>query len=120
MKITPSTNLNRPPAFTSNFREVKKECGNILHRNTTNFFRQDLNWDDFTDCIIKKYKNQEKANVYCYACSDGSEPYSLAMMLIAKIGKEAQKFFPIIARDRDDFYLESAKAGKVLLTNYDF
>ena len=113
MKITPSTNLNRPPAFTSNFREVNKKCGELLHRNTTYFFRNDLKWQPFSEHIIEKYKNQDKVNIYCHACSDGSEPYSLAMLLISKLGEKAQKFFPIIAKDKDDFFLDFARQGKV-------
>lgn len=118
MRIAPIQQNNKT-SFTSNGREVKDALGNVLNRNSTRFFRCDVNWDKFTDHIIKKYTDQSRVNVYCYACADGSEPYSLAMMLISKLGKEAKKFFPIIAKDIDDKFLDQARKGIVKLDIYD-
>lgn len=111
-----STNYNNI-GFTSNRREVRtKRPGMDLYRNDTYFFRHDLDWEAFTDKLVSKYKNQKKANIYCYGCSDGTEPFSLAMLLIKKLGaKEAEKFFPIIARDFDEQIISRAKSGEILL-----
>lgn len=115
--ITPK--LNFKPSFASSERAAKNENGKIV-KNTTRFFREDLDWDNYTDFLIDKYKNQDKVDVYCYACSDGSEPYSLAMMLIAKLGFEgAQKFFPIKARDIDDHYFERLRRGEIATKHAD-
>lgn len=119
MKISPLQE-NKQLYFTSNCREVIDAAGKVTNRNSTRFMRCDLKWRKFTEHIIEKYKNKNKVNVYCYACSDGSEPYSLAMMLISKLGKEkAQKFFPIIAKDIDGTFLTSAQKGIVKLDQYD-
>jgi len=85
----------------------------VVNRNTTHFFRGDLIWADFARHLIEKYENISKVNINIQACSDGSEAYSLAMMLISKLGDGAKKFFPIIAKDKDDFYLSTVKQGKV-------
>ena len=77
----------------------------------TEFFRQDLAWNRFIDLLKMKYKNADKVNIICHACSDGEEVYSLALKLIAKLGKEAEKFFPIIARDIDFGNICLAKEG---------
>lgn len=121
MKLTNiSFNPNIRPSFASNARAARDENGKFLHNNTTNFFRIDLEWDKYTDFLIEKYKDQNKVDVYCYACSDGTEPYSLAMMLITKLGFEgAQKFFPIKARDIDDYYFEKLKKGEIAVNNSD-
>lgn len=110
MKILNVSNTaNKIPTFTSTNRTV-----GTSHTNHTRFFREDLNWDAFTDMLIDKYKNQNKVNIYCYACSDGSEPYSLAMLLISKLGKDgAKKFLPIMAKDADDYFFKKARKGSI-------
>lgn len=110
MKISP-VKQNARINFTSNQR-IATNVANKGLKNTTSFFRGDLDWDYFTNLVIEKYKHKPKVNVYCYACSDGSEPYSLAMMLISKLGRDkAQKFFPIKAKDIDPFFIEQAQKG---------
>ena len=89
----------------------------IQHRNHSYLFRFDLAWDTLVKHITKDDKARK---IYCYACSDGSEPYSLAIALISKLGREkAQKYFPIIARDSDEFVINKAKGGTIMLTNED-
>ncbi|MDD3593184.1 MAG: hypothetical protein PHX18_00990 [Candidatus Gastranaerophilales bacterium] len=113
MKIIPlNTCYKNSPVFGSNARGVYDETGQIVHRNTTCFFRNDLEWAQLVKLLDQKYKDVPKVNVYCYACSDGSEPYSLAMLLLEKLGpKKAEKFFPIIAVDYDAKILEQTEEG---------
>ncbi|OGI04902.1 MAG: hypothetical protein A2Y25_00560 [Candidatus Melainabacteria bacterium GWF2_37_15] len=57
----------------------------------TKLFRDDINWNFLTKTIKKHFP--EGTKIYCYAGSDGSEAYSLAMKLIDKFGDiEAEKF----------------------------
>lgn len=111
MKISAINYEQKNINFASTKRIVNDENGHC--ENFTTFFRDDINWNTFAETLNEKYKNEDKVNVYCYACSDGSEPYTLAMLLISKLGEEAKKFFPIIAKDKDDFFLEKAKKGEV-------
>lgn len=117
MKIECLTKINNGPnpRFTSNNREVYGTINGakkLLYRTNTCFFRDDLRWNEFADFLIKKYQNTPKVNVYSYGCSEGAEPFSLAMLLIEKLGKEkAKKFFPIIASDIDSKILENPKKG---------
>ena len=105
--------------FRSSDREVCSEenSNRILYRNYTRLFRSDMNWDMLVQYISKDEKPKK---IYCYACSDGSEPYSLALAIIMKLGyKEAKKYFPIIAKDRDDYIIEKAKSGFINVTEDD-
>ena len=71
----------------------------------TRMFRSDLDWNLLSYYLENKYKNAQKVNVLNAACSDGSEPYSLAMILDKKISG-GKKFFPIKMK-KPLFLLES-------------
>ena len=105
------------PAFQSVARTVRDEQGRLKYRNTTNFFRNDLDWQKFTDFITEKYKMTDKVNVVCYACSDGSEPLSLLMLMKEKFPDGGKKFLPITAKDIDNTVIEFAKGDFI---NMDF
>ena len=99
---------------------------NLIYSNFTLFFRPDLNsahsskystvgnWVGFRKTIVDEFKNVSKVNVYDFACSDGSEAYSLILSLVDELGEEeAKKFFPILAYDVDETMVESAKNGSI-------
>ena len=90
---------------------------NIKYRNNTSMFRIDLDWNLVIDKIVE---GEMPRKIYCYACSDGSEPYSIAIGLISKLGwNKAQKYFPIIAKDVDEKMINLAKTGKINLSEID-
>ncbi len=103
--------------FCANDREVLDSDNKVVHRNSTKFFRDDIIWDDFTLFLDENFKDSKKVNSYCIACSDGSEPYSLAIALKTNL-KNADKFFPINASDYDEYIVNEAKNG-VYTTTYD-
>lgn len=111
MKISPiMSNSYNNVSFSSCARIVKNKSGSIIYRNTTTFFRNDLDWNSLCMYIKDKYKNTNKVNLVCYACSDGSEPMSLAMLIKENFGNDFQKFFPIVAKDVDDVIIRRAKS----------
>ena len=116
MRISPVmqnsyTGVHRAPAFQSIIRNVKDSEGNIKNSNTTCFFRQDLHWNEMATFMDRKYDKSEKVNVYSYGCSDGSEPMSLAVLLNQRFGYNARKFFPIMAKDNDDYILDKIRSS---------
>lgn len=118
MKISPLmqnyyTGINKAPAFQSTYRHVKDEHGNIKNCNTTWFFRNDLDWDKFANYVGRKYMNEDKVNVVCYGCSDGSEPMSAAVLFSERFNYDSRKFFPIIAKDKDEYILNRVKTNNV-------
>ncbi|MFQ8625418.1 MAG: CheR family methyltransferase [Candidatus Gastranaerophilaceae bacterium] len=73
-----------------------------MYGTQSSMFRTDLDWMKFAQYLGTHFKDTKKVNVVCQACSDGSEPYTLALALIHSLGTEsAKKFFPINARDID-------------------
>ena len=121
MKINSITNNKNyiNPAFGTTNRAVQNKAGNLIYRNTTTFFRSDLDWDKLCYYIRDKYKNADKVNLFCQACSDGSEPMSIAILLKEKFGCGARKFFPIIAKDVDSLMIKRAKSEFVEMDHFD-
>lgn len=108
-------------SFMGNSRKVKDALGELKYRNNSAFFRPDLRCNRLADKLIEKYHDVDKVQIYNYACSEGAEPYSLAMILIKKLGKEkSKKFFPIIASDIDEEILENPKQGIVKVSPFEF
>ena len=85
----------------------------IMVSNFTTFVRGDLTWKTIGTKLKNEFPNG-KVNVYDFACSDGSEVYSLIIALKEQLGeKEAQRFFPIHASDVDSQIVRMAKSGKI-------
>lgn len=96
------------------------EYGRILVSNSTRFFREDLPWGYLGQRLDELFPNDEHVNVFNFACSDGSEPYSLAICLIEQLGEErAKRFFPINASDIDEKILPDEKNPKIKATKED-
>ncbi len=108
--------------FKTSYRKVIKP-GYILgdcYEASTYFFVKGLQWNKFFNHIIEKYRNTPKVNVFSLAASDGSEAYSIAMILISKLGVEgAKKYFPITAVDFDKTITRNARKGFMNLSAKD-
>lgn len=97
-----------------NFSIVK-----IKNSNATQFFREDMPYTKDSDYsnfarFLNEHFSEGKVNVYDFACSDGSEAYSIAISLIEEIGEEeAQRFFPIQAIDKDRQIIKNAASGTI-------
>lgn len=108
-------------SFGSNGRVTYDDEGRV-NRNVTDMFRNDLgcDWEIFAKSLGKNFCEKDKVNVICQACSDGSEPYTLAISLLKYLGEDgAKKFFPIIAKDFDEKILKGPKKGLVNLSKED-
>ena len=92
----------------------------MVYSNKTFFLRNDFPWGTIGKYLQDKYPTG-KVNIYNFACSDGSEPYSLALSLIDSLGEEeAQRFFPIIASDIDSEIIKQAKKGRIKVTPLEY
>ncbi len=91
--------------------------GEIYTSGSTEFFRFDIDWNKFSEYLEERFKNFDKVNTFDYACSDGSEAYSLSMMMQHKFKNKAKKFFPIYAKDLDEDRIlkniENQKTGTI-------
>lgn len=106
---------NKQTTFgTNNISVFADTCKKQLkYKNTTEFFRACLDWNEFAKFLKYHFLNDQKINVYCFGCSDGSEPYSLSMVLREKLGDDSRKFFPIIAKDVDPKIIATAQSGLI-------
>ena len=111
-------NINKNISFGTYYNTVYAgKTDNVLYRNDTMLFRSDINWNTLTEHITQ---DNSPKKIYCYACSDGSEPYSLAIMMINKLGyNNAKQYFPIIAKDIDENVISMAKNDDILLERAD-
>lgn len=102
------------PSFTAWKREVWEDNKILHHRNDTSFYRDDMDWNQFANYLKVKYQNVDKVNVYDYACSDGSEVYTMIISMFNNMPSEqVAKFMPIKALDFDKVAIERAKNKKI-------
>lgn len=84
--------------------------GKVFNNSYTEIFRHDIKWDSFNQYLKDRFNDFSKVNTYIYACSDGSEAYSMSTALQSTFGDCADKFFPIYAKDiRKDLIEENKK-----------
>lgn len=98
---------------------IANAADEVLHRNTTNFFRPSLTyWKDLVSFVNNRFKNVPKVNVYDYGCSDGSEIYSFIVTALSILNdKYANKFFPIIAKDYDPVAIEKCLSRNICISD---
>lgn len=83
--------------------------GIVKHKNNTMLYRNDMDWQSLIKFLAEKYKNVDKVHIFDYACSNGSEAYTILMNLFTYFDDNTlKKFTPIIARDYDEFVIHIA------------
>lgn len=113
-------------SFKTNESSYTSECDKFVSntiKTNTYAFRGDLLWDELALQMNTTFKNKDKVNVYSLACSDGSEPYSLAVTLMEELKilkTDPAKFFPILASDRNEELIKKNKKGLWNLKKTDF
>ncbi len=84
--------------------------------NVTELFRNPETYETFSKIglpeLIKTKEKYLKINVWSAGCSNGEEPYSIAIMLLEFLGYRAKKFkISILGTDIDDDSLRIAQSG---------
>jgi chemotaxis protein methyltransferase CheR len=107
--------------FLNTQKEEYKKLFNALTINVTEFFRdastfEALRRDVFPRMIkAKAEKGRKLIRIWSTGCSDGKEPYSIAILLYDVLGEEITEFSPMIfASDIDDAMLRKAEKGEYL------
>lgn len=106
-------------SFGTTYKKVYKDDGSLDHETSTHFFVDDIQWNRLFDELIHKYQNTSKVNVFSLACSDGSEAFSIAILLITKLQGKSEKFFPVVAVDLDADVMQLAQNGYIYLSQDD-
>jgi chemotaxis protein methyltransferase CheR len=94
---------------------VRREMLSHLTTNFTRFFRENHHFehlrDDVLPGLINRAKSGGRVRIWSAACSDGQEPYSIALTVLAMLPNAADYDFRILATDIDPKILETARMG---------
>ncbi|MCF3641744.1 protein-glutamate O-methyltransferase [Rhizobium sp. TRM95111] len=94
---------------------ARKEMLSHLTTNFTRFFRENHHFDhlktDVLPDLINRVRNGGRARIWSAACSDGQEPYSIALTVLSLMPNIADYDFRILATDIDPKILSIARAG---------
>ncbi|TNM66114.1 protein-glutamate O-methyltransferase CheR [Aliirhizobium smilacinae] len=94
---------------------VRREMLSHLTTNFTRFFRENHHFEHLRDEVlpglINRAKSGGRVRIWSAACSDGQEPYSIALTVLTLFPNAADYDFRILATDIDPKILETARAG---------
>lgn len=86
-----------------------------LTTNFTRFFRENHHFEhlksDVLPELLARAKNGDRVRIWSAACSDGQEPYSIALTVLSMLPNAADYDFRILATDIDPKILALARAG---------
>ncbi|MEK1930521.1 MAG: protein-glutamate O-methyltransferase CheR [Pararhizobium sp.] len=86
-----------------------------LTTNFTRFFRENHHFEhlksDVLPELLNRAKNGGRVRIWSAACSDGQEPYSIALTVLSMMPNAADYDFRILATDIDPKILALARAG---------
>ena len=54
---------------------------NVISTNVTHFFRENQHFDVMTNILLPKLSKQKKITIWSAGCSNGSEPYTMAIVV---------------------------------------
>jgi chemotaxis methyl-accepting protein methylase len=105
--------------FGSNSSYYCAENGNSVG-TYTKLFRPDLDWEWFTEFLVKNFREKDNVNFIQFGSSDGSEAYTQIITLLDRFyDKDVKKFFPIEAYDINEDIYNSAKSGIINIYDYE-
>ena len=94
---------------------ARREMLSHLTTNFTRFFRENHHFEHLRDEVlpglIQRARNGGRVRIWLAACSDGQEPYSIALTVLGLLPNAADYDFRILATDIDPKILAAARAG---------
>ncbi|THK38056.1 chemotaxis protein [Ensifer sp. MPMI2T] len=94
---------------------ARRDMLSHLTTNFTRFFRENHHFEhlktDVLPDLIARAKNGGRVRIWSAACSDGQEPYSIALTVLSLLPNAADYDFRILATDIDPKILALARAG---------
>jgi len=93
-----------------------RDLFDVLSTNHTGFYRESAHFDCLLEEIIRPAAKEEgpgagRLRIWSAACSNGSEPYTMAMVLHDHLPNIAEKDVRILATDLSDSALVTARRG---------
>ncbi|MGO4439390.1 protein-glutamate O-methyltransferase CheR [Rhizobium sp. RAF56] len=94
---------------------ARREMLSHLTTNFTRFFRENHHFDhlrtEVLPGLINRARSGGRVRIWSAACSDGQEPYSIALTVLSMMPNAADYDFKILATDIDPKILAIARAG---------
>jgi chemotaxis protein methyltransferase CheR len=94
---------------------ARREMLSHLTTNFTRFFRENHHFDhlrtEVLPELLARARNGGRVRIWSAACSDGQEPYSIALTVLSLMPNAADYDFRILATDIDPKILTLARAG---------
>ncbi|AYG58076.1 protein-glutamate O-methyltransferase CheR [Rhizobium jaguaris] len=94
---------------------ARREMLSHLTTNFTRFFRENHHFDHLRDEVLPgllaRAKGGGRVRIWSAACSDGQEPYSIALTVLSLLPNAADFDFKILATDIDPKILGLARTG---------
>ncbi|SER93095.1 protein-glutamate O-methyltransferase CheR [Rhizobium sp. NFR03] len=104
-------NLVSSPAGSAERRDMLSH----LTTNFTRFFRENHHFEHLRDTVlpglIARAKAGGRVRIWSAACSDGQEPYSIALTILSILPNAAEYDIRVLATDIDPKILAIARAG---------
>jgi chemotaxis protein methyltransferase CheR len=95
--------------------DERREMLSFLTTNFTRFFRENHHFDHLRDHVLPGLVAHAKAGgrvrLWSAGCSDGQEPYSIALTVLSMMPDAAQYDFKILATDIDPKIIAKARRG---------
>jgi chemotaxis protein methyltransferase CheR len=93
----------------------RREMLSFLTTNFTRFFRENHHFEhlrkDVLPDLVTRAKTGGRVRIWSAGCSDGQEPYSIALTLLGMVPNAATMDIRILATDIDPKIIAQAKAG---------
>jgi chemotaxis protein methyltransferase CheR len=94
---------------------ARREMLSHLTTNFTRFFRENHHFEHLRDNVLPELLHRAKmggrVRIWSAACSDGQEPYSIALTVLSMMPNVADYDFKILATDIDPKILNLARVG---------
>lgn len=95
--------------------DERREMLSFLTTNFTRFFRENHHFEHLRTEVLPDLLTRARAGgrvrIWSSACSDGQEPYSIALTVLSMVPNVANYDFKILATDIDPKIIALAKAG---------
>ncbi len=99
--------------------DEKQHMISALTTNVSHFFREPHHFDVLTTAMRDEFRRRiykkERIRIWSAGCSNGQEPYSIAMHLLGEIPGLADADFRILATDVDKRVIQFARRGQYAL-----
>ncbi len=95
--------------------QERRQMLSLLTTNFTRFFREEHHFDHLRDTVlpdlVKRAKAGGRVRIWSAGCSQGQEPYTIALTVLSVLPDVDRYDFKILATDIDPLVIAHARAG---------